>query len=66
MCWVKRCAHWSIVLSGLFLVLSIVAKVGPGAIAGASPRSLFALALIFAVYSIACSLCGAGSKSSGA
>jgi hypothetical protein len=52
-------------LSGLLLILAIVAKVGPGAIAGASPRSLFALALIFAVYSIACSLCGAGSKSSG-
>jgi len=66
MCCVKWCSHGSFVLSGLCLLLSIVAKLGPGTVAGASARSFFALAVILGVYSIAFSLCGAGSKSSGA
>jgi len=65
MSWVKWCSHGSFVLSGLCLVLSIVAKLGAGTVAGASARSLFALALILGVYSIAFSLCGARSQSSG-
>jgi len=58
------CSHGSFALSGLCLILAILAKVGPGEIAGLSPRAFYAVALILGVYSIAFSLCGARSQAS--
>jgi hypothetical protein len=60
--WAKGCAYGSLALSGLCLVLAIVAKVGMGEVAGLSSRALYAVALILGVYSAAFSMCGAGSK----
>lgn len=55
-------AYGSFALSGLCLILAVVAKVGAGEVAGLSARALYAFALILGVYSIAFSMCGAGSK----
>lgn len=60
----RTCAYLSFALSGLCLILAVVAKVGVGEVAGLSARALYAIALILGVYSIAFSMCGAGSKSS--
>ena len=57
--WIRWCSHGSFVGSGLSLVLAMVAKLGEGELAGISARSLYALALIMGVYSVAFSLCGA-------
>jgi len=54
----RWCSHGSFALSGLCLILAILAKVGPGEIAGLSSRALYAVALILGVYSVAFSLCG--------
>ncbi|MBI2002126.1 MAG: hypothetical protein HYT85_13940 [candidate division NC10 bacterium] len=55
----------SLALSGLCLILAIVAKVGgAGEVAGLSSRALYAVALILGVYSVAFSMCGASSKAS--
>jgi hypothetical protein len=59
------CSHGSFALSGLCLILAILAKVGAGEIAGLSSRTLYAVALILGVYSIAFSMCGARSQASG-
>jgi len=59
------CAHGSFVLSGLCLLLAIVAKIGGGDIGGFSPRVFYAVALILGVYSIALSMCGARGQASG-
>lgn len=61
----RWCAHGSFALSGLCLILAIMAKAGAGVVAGFSPRSFFAVALILAVYSIAFSMCGARGQTSG-
>jgi hypothetical protein len=57
--WLRWCSHGSFVVSGLCLVLAIVAKVGEGELAGISARAIYALALILGVYSVAFSMCGA-------
>jgi hypothetical protein len=59
------CSHGSFALSGLCLILAILAKIGPGTIAGLSSRGLYAVALILGVYSIAFSMCGARNQASG-
>jgi len=59
------CSHGSFALSGLCLILAILAKVGSGGLAGLSSRGFYAVALILGVYSIAFSLCGARSQASG-
>lgn len=61
----RWCAHASFALSGLFLILAIVAKVGTGDLAGFSTRTFYALALILGVYSVAFSMCGGREKTSG-
>lgn len=59
------CACASLALSGLCLILAVVAKLGvAGEVAGLSSRALYAIALILGVYSVAFSMCGAGSKAS--
>ncbi len=58
------CACASLALSGLCLILAIVAKLGVGEVAGLSSRVLYAVALILGVYSVAFSMCGAGGKAS--
>ena len=63
--WLRWCSHGSLVVSSLSLVLAIVAKVGEGELAGVSARSLYALALIMGVYSVAFSV-GRGSGQTGA
>ncbi len=57
-------AYGSLALSGLCLILAIVAKLGVGEVAGLSSRVLYAVALILGVYSVAFSMCGAGGKAS--
>lgn len=59
------CAHGSFVLSGLLLLLAIVAKIGGSDIGGFSPRAFYAAALILGVYSIGFSMCGARGQASG-
>jgi hypothetical protein len=59
------CSHGSFALSGLCFILAILAKLGPGEIAGLSPRTLYAVALILGIYSIAFAMCGARSQASG-
>ena len=54
----------SLALSGLCLILAVVAKLGVGEVAGFSSRVLYAVALILGVYSVAFSMCGAGGKAS--
>ncbi|MBI4736637.1 MAG: hypothetical protein HY766_11385 [candidate division NC10 bacterium] len=55
----------SLALSGLCLILAVVAKVGgAGEVAGLSSRALYAVALILGVYSVAFSMCGASRKAS--
>ena len=54
----------SLALSGLCLILAVVAKLGVGEVAGLSSRVLYAVALILGVYSVAFSMCGAGGKAS--
>jgi len=58
------CACASLALSGLCLILAVVAKLGVGEVAGLSSRVLYAVALILGVYSVAFSMCGAGGKAS--
>lgn len=58
------CACASLALSGLCLILAVVAKLGVGEMAGLSSRVLYAVALILGVYSVAFSMCGAGGKAS--
>lgn len=58
------CAYASLALSGLCLILAVVAKLGVGEVAGLSSRVLYAVALILGVYSVAFSMCGAGGKAS--
>lgn len=58
------CACASLALSGLCLILAVVAKLGVGEVAGFSSRVLYAVALILGVYSVAFSMCGAGGKTS--
>jgi len=61
----RWCAHGSFALSGLCLLLGIVAKIGGVDIAGFSPRAFYAGAVILGVYSIAFSMCGARDQASG-
>ena len=58
----RWCAHGSFALSGLCLILAMVAKLIGGEVGGFSPRALYALALILGVYSIAFSMCGGRSQ----
>ena len=53
----------SLALSGLCLILAVVAKLGVGEVAGLSSRVLYAVAFL-GVYSVAFSMCGASSKAS--
>ena len=63
MSWTVRLAHVSFVLSALCLILAVVLKLSGGEVAGISVRSVYALALILGVYSIAFSMCGQGKSS---
>lgn len=58
--WTKGFGYASLAVSGLILILAIVAKVSVGEIAGFSPRALYALAMVLGVYSAAFSLLGGG------
>lgn len=54
----RWCAHGSFALSGLVLLLALVAKLGVGELGGVSARAFYAVALILGLYSIAFSMCG--------
>jgi len=54
----RYCVHGSFVLSGLFLLLALVAKFGVGELGGFSTRAFYAGALILGLYSIGFSMCG--------
>ncbi len=61
--WTVRFAHASFVVSAVCLVVAVILKLAGAEIGPISVRSLYAVAMILGVYSVAFSLCGQGKTS---